>query len=36
MKSQACLAHEIGHVRERHVMQGMLRQMGLAVVLGGI
>jgi hypothetical protein len=29
------LAHEIGHVRERHVMQGMLRQMGLAVVLGG-
>ena len=29
------LAHEIGHVRQRHVMQGMLRQMGLAVVLGG-
>jgi beta-barrel assembly-enhancing protease len=29
------LAHEIGHVRKRHVMQGMLRQMGLAVVLGG-
>ena len=29
------LAHEIGHVRERHVMQGMLRHMGLAVVLGG-
>jgi hypothetical protein len=29
------LAHEIGHVREHHVMQGMLRQMGLAVVLGG-
>ncbi len=29
------LAHEIGHVRENHVMQGMLRQMGLAVVLGG-
>ena len=29
------LAHEIGHVRERHVMQGLLRQMGLAVVLGG-
>ena len=23
------LAHEIGHVRERHVMQGLLRQMGL-------
>jgi beta-barrel assembly-enhancing protease len=30
------LAHEIGHVRERHVMQAMLRQMGLAVVLGGM
>ncbi len=29
------LAHEIGHVRERHVMQGLLRQMGLSVVLGG-
>ncbi len=29
------LAHEIGHVREHHVMQGLLRQMGLAVVLGG-
>jgi beta-barrel assembly-enhancing protease len=29
------LAHEIGHVRKRHVMQGLLRQMGLAVVLGG-
>jgi beta-barrel assembly-enhancing protease len=29
------LAHEIGHVRERHAMQGLLRQMGLAVVLGG-
>jgi beta-barrel assembly-enhancing protease len=29
------LAHEIGHVRENHVMQGLLRQMGLAVVLGG-
>jgi Zn-dependent protease with chaperone function len=29
------LAHEIGHVRKNHVMQGMLRQMGLAVVLGG-
>jgi beta-barrel assembly-enhancing protease len=29
------LGHEIGHVRERHVMQGLLRQMGLAVVLGG-
>jgi beta-barrel assembly-enhancing protease len=30
------LAHEIGHVRERHVMQSLLRQMGLAVVLGGL
>jgi beta-barrel assembly-enhancing protease len=30
------LAHEIGHVREKHVMQALLRQMGLAVVLGGI
>jgi hypothetical protein len=29
------LAHEIGHVRKRHVMQGLLRQMGLAIVLGG-
>lgn len=29
-------AHEIGHVREKHVMQALLRQMGLAVVLGGI
>lgn len=30
------LAHEIGHVRKKHVMQALLRQMGLAVVLGGI
>lgn len=30
------LAHEIGHVRERHVMQGLLRQMGLSLVLGGL
>ena len=30
------LAHEIGHVRERHVMQALLRQAGLAVVLGGM
>ena len=30
------LAHEIGHVRERHVMQSLLRQMGLSVVLGGL
>jgi beta-barrel assembly-enhancing protease len=30
------LAHEMGHVRKRHVMQGLLRQMGLSLVLGGI
>jgi len=30
------LAHEIGHVREKHVLQALLRQMGLSVVLGGI
>lgn len=30
------LAHEIGHVREHHVMQGLLRQLGLSVVLGGL
>lgn len=30
------LAHEIGHIREKHVMQALLRQMGLAVVLGGV
>lgn len=30
------LAHEIGHVRKRHVMQGLIRQMGLSVVLGGM
>ncbi len=30
------LAHEIGHVRERHVMQALLRQMGLSLVLGGL
>ncbi len=29
------LAHEIGHVRERHVMQALLRQFGLSIVLGG-
>jgi beta-barrel assembly-enhancing protease len=29
------LAHEIGHVREHHVMEGMLRQLGMAVVLSG-
>ncbi len=30
------LGHEIGHVRERHVMQGLLRQLGLSLVLGGL
>ena len=30
------LAHELGHVRERHVMQALIRQMGLSVVLGGM
>jgi hypothetical protein len=30
------LAHEMGHVRKRHVMQSLLRQMGLSLVLGGI
>lgn len=29
------LAHEIGHVRKRHVMQSLLRQFGLSIVLGG-
>jgi beta-barrel assembly-enhancing protease len=29
------LAHEMGHVRKRHVMQSLIRQMGLSVVLGG-
>jgi beta-barrel assembly-enhancing protease len=29
------LAHEMGHVRERHVMEGLLRQLGMAVVLSG-
>ncbi len=30
------LAHEMGHVRKRHVMQSLLRQMGLSLVLGGL
>lgn len=30
------LGHEIGHVRERHVMEGLLRQLGLSLILGGI
>ncbi len=29
------LAHEMGHVRERHVMQSLLRQLGMSVVLSG-
>lgn len=30
------LAHEIGHVRKKHVMQALLRQAGLTIVLGGM
>lgn len=30
------LAHEIGHVRRRHVLQSMIRQMGLSVIMGGL
>ncbi|NJM50023.1 MAG: M48 family metallopeptidase [Sphingomonadales bacterium] len=30
------LAHEIGHVRKRHVMQSLIRQMGLSVLMGGM
>jgi Zn-dependent protease with chaperone function len=29
------LAHEIGHVRKRHVMQALLRQFGLSLLLSG-
>jgi beta-barrel assembly-enhancing protease len=29
------VGHEIGHVRDRDVMQALLRQMGLSVLLGG-
>ena len=29
------LAHEVGHVRERHVMTSILRQFGLSVLLSG-
>lgn len=29
------IGHEIGHVRNRDVMQSLLRQMGLSVLLGG-
>ena len=30
------LAHEIGHVRERHVMTALLRQFGLAILTSGV
>lgn len=30
------IGHEIGHVRERHVMQALLRQFGLSILLGGL
>lgn len=30
------LAHEVGHVEHRHVLQALLRQMGLSVILGGL
>lgn len=30
------LAHELGHVRNRHVMQSYLRQFGLSLVLSGL
>jgi Zn-dependent protease with chaperone function len=30
------LAHEIGHVRERHVMSAMLRQFGISVLAAGV
>jgi Zn-dependent protease with chaperone function len=29
------LGHEIGHVRERHVMQALLREFGLSILLSG-
>lgn len=29
------LAHEVGHVRERHVMTAMMRQFGLSILLAG-
>lgn len=29
------IGHEIGHVRERHVMQALLRQFGLSILLSG-
>ena len=30
------LAHEIGHVEHRDVMESLLRQLGLSVILGGL
>ena len=30
------LAHEVGHVRERHVMTALLRQFGLSILTSGI
>lgn len=30
------LAHEIGHVRERHVMTALLRQFGISILASGI
>ncbi|MEP6869696.1 MAG: M48 family metallopeptidase, partial [Novosphingobium sp.] len=29
------IGHEIGHVRERHVMQAMLREFGISMILSG-
>lgn len=29
------LAHEIGHVKHRHVMAGLIRQVGFGLILGG-
>ena len=29
------LAHEVGHVRERHVMTALLRQFGMSILLAG-
>lgn len=29
------LAHEVGHVRERHVMTALMRQFGLSILLAG-
>jgi Zn-dependent protease with chaperone function len=30
------LAHEIGHVRERHVMSALLRQFGISILASGV